>query len=419
MEIVTLKNGIRIVLEHMPSLRSVCLGIWIKNGSRHEDESQGGISHFIEHMLFKGTNNRSAKDIADEIDAIGGQINAYTSKEYTCYYTRTLDEHFPKSIDILADMFFNSTFDDREIEKEKNVIIEEINMYEDTPDEVAHDLLQYSIWKGCTLANPILGTKDVISSFNSETFKDYFNKKYTAQNIIVAVAGNFSKQPVVDLIKNYFEGYDLKGDTNKPSNTIYKKSIVTKEKDIEQLHIQLGFPSIKMSDRSIYAMGALNTLFGGGMSSRLFQTIREEHGLAYSVYSYNSSYEDVGLFSIYASLIKENAKEVISHIFSEIKGLNDNKITKDQLNRTKEQLKSNYILSLESSSSRMSNIGRSLTMLNRVLVPDKVLQEIEEITLDSIYSLYQDIFNNQNISLSVVGPTSGMDFKLILEDAML
>lgn len=416
MEIVTLENGVRLVLEHMPSIRSVCLGIWIKNGSRHESSGLGGISHFIEHMLFKGTTNRTAKKIADDMDAIGGQINAFTSKEYTCYYTRTLDEHFAQGLDILSDMFFNSVFDDGEIEKEKNVILEEINMYEDTPEEVASDIMQYNVWEGYSLGKPILGTKEEVTSFSSSTFKNYFNERYTPNNIVVSVAGSFTKDNVTNLVKSYFQSYNLSGELNKPSYTSYKKTVAIKEKDIEQLHINIGFPSIKISDDNIYAMGALNTILGGGMSSRLFQTIREKNGLAYSVYSYNTSYEDLGLFCVYASLIKENATKVINYVFKEIKALKTNEITKNQLLRTKEQLKSNYILSLESSSTRMSNIGRSLIMLDRVLTPDQIINKIENISLDSIYEVSDQVLNKQNASLSVVGPVSDMDFDYILQN---
>ena len=418
MNIITLKNGIRVVLEHIPYLRSACLGIWIKNGSRYESEKLSGISHFTEHMLFKGTQKRTAKEIADEMDAIGGQLNAFTAKEYTCYYARTLDEHLPRGLDILSDMFFNSVFDDSEIKKECNVIIEEINMYEDTPEEVASDLLQYKIWENYPLGYSILGTKESISSFDQKSFKNYFKEKYTPKNIVLAVAGNFEEESVVELIRKYFEDYNPEGSINVAQPAIYKKSVITKEKDIEQFHVHLGFPSINLSDEYIYAMGALNTIFGGGMSSRLFQKIREENGLAYAIYSYNASYEDVGLFSVYASLIKENADDVIYHTFNEIKGLKQNKITKEQLERTKEQLKSNYILSLESSSSRMSNLGRSMVTLDKVLTPDQVLSKIESIDLDMIYELVDKVLDPEKASLCVVGHVGNIDFETKLKKAV-
>ncbi|MCL1995227.1 MAG: insulinase family protein [Defluviitaleaceae bacterium] len=414
MEIIKLKNGVRVVMEHMPTLRSVCLGIWIKTGSRYETRSINGVSHFTEHMLFKGTKKRSAKDIADEMDAIGAQMNAYTTKEYTCYYARTLDEHFEKSIDVLSDMFFNSVFDPEEIEKEKNVILEEINMYEDTPDEVANDIMQHNVWVGYPLSYSVLGIKKSVNSFSSQTFIDYLKKRYTPKNIVIAVAGSFNKDNTLELVKQYFEGHQSKEDASSPGATTYTKSIATKEKDIEQLNIQLGFPGISINDESIYAMGALNTFFGGGMSSVLYQSIREKRGLAYSVYSYNSAYEDVGLFTIHASLVKDNAKEVLATVFEEIEKMKKNKITSEQLSKTKDQLKSYYILSLESSSSRMSNIGRSLIMLNRVLTPDQIIQRIDDITIDDFYRVFEQVLDPKKASLSVVGPIQNMDFEEML-----
>lgn len=415
---IILSNGVKVVLEKMPFVSSVSFGIWVKNGSRNESENTNGMSHFIEHMLFKGTNKRSSKDIAYEIDSIGGQINAYTTKEYTCYYTRTLNTHFDLALDILADMFFNSTFDDIEINKEKNVIIEEINMYEDTPEEVANDLLQYNIWKDYSLCLPILGSEKNINSFNSNSIKEYYINNYHPHNTIIAVSGNFDEKDIVKKIEDSFGDFYREKEykcNNIP--TQYKSSIVTKEKDIEQLHIIAGFPGLSLGSESIYSMSVLNTIFGGGMSSRIFQKIREEHGLAYSVYSYHSSYEDVGLFSIYAGLNKNNAEQVLSYMVSEIKRLYIDKITIDQLNSTKEQIKSNILLSLESSSSRMTSIGRSQLLLDRVLSQSDITSKIDSITIEKVYDVAEQVLNLDNMSLSVVGNTSGINFKEILDNA--
>lgn len=415
---ITLSNGVKIVLEKMPYVSSISFGIWVKNGSRNESEDTSGMSHFIEHMLFKGTDKRSAKDIAYEIDSIGGQINAYTTKEYTCYYTKTLNTHFDLALDVLSDMFFNSKFDDEEIKKEKNVILEEISMYEDTPEEVAHDLLQYNIWKDYALGLPILGSEKNINSFNSDNFKDYYNTNYHPQNTIIAISGNFDEDEIIKKIENCFGGFyrdkEYVGDS---TVTKYNSSIVTKEKDIEQLHIIAGFPGLPLGSDGTYTMAALNTIFGGGMSSRIFQKIREEHGLAYSVYSYHSSYKDVGLFSIYAGLNKSNAEDVLNYMVSEVKRLYTDKITKDQLNRTKEQIKSNYLLSLESSSSRMSSIGRSQLLLNRVLSQSDIINKIDSITIEKVYDVAEQVLNLDNMSLSVVGNTNGINFKEILDNA--
>ena len=350
------------------------------------------------------------------MDAIGGQLNAFTSKEYTCYYTRTLDEHLAQGLDILADMFFHSVFDNAEIKKECNVIIEEINMYEDTPDEVASDLLQYKVWENYPLGYSILGTKDSISTLDSGAFKQFIADKYTPSNIVVALAGNFDEDEALDLIRSHFESYNPTnaGTLNTPTPAVYKKAVVTREKDIEQLNIQIGFPSIHLDHEQTYAMGALNTFFGGGMSSRLFQKIREEHGLAYSVYSYNMAYEDVGLFSVCASLIKDNAQAVIEHTFDEVAKLKANPMTTEQLVRTKEQLKSSYILSLESSSSRMSHLGRSMTMLGRVLTPDQVIDKIAAIDLDMVAELVETVLVPDNASFCAVGPVGETNFETMM-----
>lgn len=415
---ITLQNGVKIVFEKMPFVRSISFGVWVKNGSRHESEDTSGISHFIEHMLFKGTSKRSAKDIADKIDSIGGQFNAYTSKEYTCYYTRTLDSHFDIALDLLSDMFFNSKFDKNEIDKEKNVILEEVSMYEDTPEEVAHDLLQYNIWQNSSLRLPILGTEKNISSFNQNIFKEYYNSNYHPHNIVIAVAGNFEEKSIIKKLEKYFGNpAKTKGNIVKKDDIRYKSCVVTKEKDIEQLHMIAGFSGIPLTSEDTYTMSILNTIFGGGMSSRIFQKIREEHGLAYSVYSYHSAYEDVGLFSIYAGLNKSNAESVLNHIVNEIKRLYKDKITLEQLNLTKEQIKSNYLLSLESTSSRMSSLGRSQTMLKRVSSANEVVSKIDKITIDKVYDVAQQVLNLENMSLSVVGNVKDLNFKEMLDNA--
>ncbi len=409
---ITLDNGLRIVTEKIPFIRSIAFGIWVMNGSRNETEETSGISHFIEHMLFKGTENRSAKDIADEIDAIGGQINAFTSKEYTCYYTRTLDSHFDVAIDVLADMFFNSKFDNVEIEKERNVILEEISMYEDTPEELVHDILQYEIWSNNSLGYPILGNRQSISKFDSNTFKSYYSSNYTPNNTVIAVAGNFDEHTIINKIQKYFGSF--KGESKyKAKNYKYTPSIITKAKDIEQVHLALGFESISIGSEEAQTLAALSTVLGGGMSSRLFQKIREEHGLVYSVYSMNYSYTDTGLFSIYAALNPANIEQVLNLIISEINTLSQN-ICEKQLKNTKEQIKSNYILSLESSSNRMNVLGRSMLMLNKIYTQDEILEKIDAVSLDKINSLAKKIFNFNNMSISAVGDVLKINLKQML-----
>lgn len=411
---VTLANGLTIVLEEIPFIRSISFGIWVRNGSRNESAGTNGISHFIEHMLFKGTDNRSAMDIADEMDAVGGQLNAYTAKEFTCYYTRTLDTHFDTALDILSDMLLHSKFDEAEISKERNVITEELNMYEDSPDELVHDLLELSIFDGNPLGFSILGTEKSISSFNTDTFYQYYNENYHPQNTVIAAAGNFKAEEAIAKIEKYFGCMSREAEYKANDiPAVYRPRFVAKEKDIEQVHVSIGFPSIKMGTEESYALSMINTIFGGGMSSRLFQKVREEHGLAYSIYSNNASYVDTGLFSIYAALNPSSLEQVILLIMDEIRRLDTDKITSEQLVKTKEQLKSNYLMSLESSSSRMSSIGRSRLLLNRILSPDELIEKIDSVTLDKIYDLIGEIFDFKQMSISAVGKLKGMSLEKI------
>lgn len=417
-DIVKLESGVTIVLENIPFVRSISFGIFVRNGSRNETQELNGISHFIEHMLFKGTENRKAKDIADEMDAVGGQLNAYTTKEYTCYYARTLDTHFDVTLDVLSDMFFNSLFDDSEIQKEKNVILEEINMYEDAPEDLVYDRLQFQIWRNNSLGLPILGKEETILSFDNKTFKDYYKKNYHPNNTVIAVAGNFDSEDIVKKIEKYFGGFipdeDYAPNIQKAG---FNQSFVKTEKDIEQVHMCLAFPGIQMGTDDSYVLTLLNTIFGGGMSSRLFQRIREEHGLCYSVYSYNSNYCDSGIFSIYAGLNPNQMEETLKLIIEEIRALETNRITEDTLRKTKEQIKSNLILGLENSSNRMSSIGRSQLLLDRVLTTDQVIQKVDDIALEDVYRLVGSIFDFNMASLSIVGKVSGFDVEALLKNA--
>ncbi len=407
-EVIKLDNGITVVMEKMPSVRSVSFGIFVKNGSRNENNKTNGISHFIEHLMFKGTKNRSAKQIADDMDSVGGQINAYTTKEYTCYYTKTLDTHFDMALDVLADMYFNSLFSDEDISKERNVIIEEINMYEDAPEEVGYDILQGAIWKGNSLSFPILGTEKSISGFDNVSIKNYYREHYRTDNTVLSVAGNFEKDKIIDEIKKYFGKFESLDKETILKNSVYEKpsyfkSDVKKEKDIEQLHLTMCFPGVKVGSDESYALAAVNTIFGGGMSSRLFQRIREERGLVYTVYSFSSNFSDSGIFGIYAALSPNHFNQVYELILNEISELKKEKITKQQLSKTKEQLKSNFILSLENSSSRSSNIGRSMLLLNKINEVDDIIEKVNGVSLENVENIIEKIFNLENMSISLVG----------------
>jgi len=405
-EVITLDNGVRVVLEDIPFVRSVSFGIWVRNGSRDEDASTNGISHFIEHMLFKGTESRSAKEIADAMDEIGGQVNAYTSKEYTCYYTRTLDSHFDVALDVLSDMFFNSRFGEGDIQRERNVILEEIGMYEDTPEDVVHDLLQSGVFKDGSLGLSILGTAKSIGTFDQKKFRDYLAARYIPELTVIAVAGNLEGAGnVLDKIKQAFGGFSNAGGVKKEVAQKYSPSFLKKEKDIEQVHLCVGFPGISTGTDDSYTMAVINTLLGGGMSSRLFQKIREEHGLAYSVYSYHAGFTDTGLFAIYAGLNPNQIEDVFSLILEEVRWITGENVTENQLAKTKEQLKSNYILSLESVASRMNSIGRNLLMLNKVITADELIQKIDAVDMAAFRNLCGRVFKMEQMSLSIVGNT--------------
>lgn len=407
---IKLENGVSIVMEQMDSVRSVAFGIFVKNGSINEDKDNNGISHFIEHMMFKGTKKRTFKDIAEEMDNIGGQLNAFTSKEYTCYYTRVLDTHMDKAIDVLTDMFFNSKFDEKDIEKESKVILEEISMYEDSPDDIVFTEIQKNIWEGSSLGYSVLGPKENIKRFKRNDFLNYLDKKYIAQNIVISIAGNFDKSKFLEIVKEKFSTMKI-GSVDKEANS--KKQYNTKKikiyKDIEQLHLCLAFEGVSFNSKYNYSMSLLNTIIGGGMSSILFQKVREEKGLAYSIYSYNSNFINNGLFNIYVGLNKSELKNTIDIIKNEIINLKCKKISKDQIDKTKEQLKSNYIMGLESTSNRMSSIGRSKLILDKIKTPDEIIEEVDLISKKDIDYLIDNVFDINKMSIAVVGKVEDID----------
>ncbi|AJY76616.1 M16 family metallopeptidase [Paenibacillus beijingensis] len=380
----TLSNGLRVVVEPIPTCRSVSFGIWVKTGSRNETPDNNGISHFIEHMLFKGTGTRSAKDIADLFDGIGGNVNAFTSKEYTCYFAKVLDEHLPIAVDALADMFFESQFDGEELAKEKNVILEEISMYEDTPDDKVHDEASRAAYGDHPLAYSILGLEERLSAMDSNALRHYMNDQYTIDNTVISVAGNVEERALLELLEKHFSRFATRGTTSVLAAPEFKSDYLFHKKKTEQNHICLSFPGCSISDPQLYAMILLNNALGGGMSSRLFQEIREKRGLAYSVYSYHTSYADTGLFTIYAGTAPKQTKEVLDltmDLLGElaVKGLSD-----AELHRGKEQLKGSLILSLESTSSRMNRIGKNELMLGRHYTLDEMIERIEAVTMADI-----------------------------------
>lgn len=404
-DIIKLENGISVVMEEMQSVRSTTFGIFIKTGAINEDENTHGISHFIEHMLFKGTKTRTSKQIAEAFDDIGGQLNAYTAKEHTCYYAKVLDTHINTAVDVLSDMLFNSNFDETEIQKECKVIIEEIDMYEDSPEDMLFSNLQKEIWNGSALSNSILGSKESVSSFTRNDFISYMDKHYTAENTVISIAGSFEKEKVISLLKEKFANMKKGECTENPSDKKYKynPSKVKTFKDIEQLHLCIAFEGLSVNNEFNYTMSLINTVFGGGMSSILFQKVREENGLAYSIYSYNSNYINNGTFNIYMALNKTQLHKAIEIVKDEITKLRQNKISEEKISKTKEQLKSNYIMGLENTSNRMSGLGRGLILTNKVKTTDQIIRELDAITKKNADDVIDEVFNLDKMSISIVG----------------
>ncbi len=401
---VTLANGIELLTEDIPYVHSMAVGVWVNVGSRDESEDVAGISHFIEHMMFKGTGKRTAKEIAEALDAVGGQLNAFTTKEYTCYYAKVLDEHMELAFDILSDMLFNSNYATEDINRERNVIIEEIKMYEDTPDELVHDIFSSTIWKNNSLGRPIIGFSQVIEDLNRDALIKFMKKFYQAKNIVISVAGNINHDLVAEKINNFFG--KVKGEPYKRilAQPVPEMEVVCRSKDTEQVHLCIGSSGLPLDHQQVYAFQLVNTVLGGGLSSRLFQEIREQRGLVYSIYSYHSSYYDTGLFCIYAGLSKKNVEPALELIFKELKAIRNQGISKEELRRAKDQLKGNLLLSLESVSTRMSRLGKSQLYLGKILTPEDIVEKIEQVKVDDIFDLVAARFDPANFSIASVGP---------------
>ena len=376
-----LSSGIRIILEHMDELRSSCVGIWCKTGSSNERPEEEGISHFIEHMVFKGTSNRTAFQIVDEIDSIGGEINAFTGKEATCFYVKCLDEHLMKACDVLVDLIENPLFAQEDIDKERLVVIEEINMSADDPDDVALENLEKLVFSGSGLSHAVLGSKETVSSFNSADLRKYFDEHYTKDSIVISVAGSFDEEELISYFEDKFlslKPIQRKDDKGCPVNASKKETIY---KDIEQAHLTLGVTTVPATDANRYKLSMLSTLFGGGMSSRLFQNVRELKGLAYSVYSMNAFYNTGGAFAIYAGVAKNKVPEALDAIKEELEKLLSEPISEKEYLSAKEQLKSSYIFSRESVKSRMTANGRNFLALGKCPTQDEILSILDDISL--------------------------------------
>lgn len=408
----TLKNGLRVIVENINYVNSVSVGLWVENGSRNENINNNGISHFIEHMLFKGTEHRTAKNIAECIEDVGGQLNAFTGKEATCYYIKVLDSHLELALDVLSDMLFESRFSEEDIEKEKGVIGEEINMSEDSPEDVLSDLHSLAIWGEDSISLPILGTSGNIKRFNREMILNYISSYYIPENSVISIAGSLNVENMEMLVEKYFG--DWSSEEKKVTN--YSKPQILnmhlcKNKKIEQLHMSLGIPGLEIGNEDLYSLILLSNVFGGGASSILFQKLREERGMCYSVYSYISAFNNTGVINIYAGLNPAYAVDAINVIKEEIRAFIKNGISEDKIIKAKEQLKGNYILGLESTSSRMFNNGKSVLFLNKINSPDDIMSKINKIERNSLnkvmektfaFGIYNSAFVGDNVNINLI-----------------
>jgi predicted Zn-dependent peptidase len=401
-----LPNGLLVLTESIPHVRSVCMGVWIDSGSRDESLSQNGISHFVEHMVFKGTTSRSAQQFAREADAIGGNLDAFTGKESICFNIKVLDEHIASGLDLLADLVLHPTFTAEDIARERGVILEEIKMDEDNPDYLVHETFTQNFWKGDSLGRPILGTVKTVSSFNQQTVFDYYAGSFTPRNMVFSAAGHLDHDTFVAQVADQFSGLAASSEapiTHVPAPATYPHITLKRKKSLEQVQLCLGVPAPPVASPTRYAIYLLNSMLGGGMSSRLFQTVREDRGLAYSIYSESNPFRDTGCLVIYAGTSAEKTPEVLRLTIEELRRLKEDTVPEAELKRAKDQLKSNIVLGLESSSSRMANLARQEMYFGRFFTVDDIIAEVEAITPANIQTLARDLFRPESIALTVLG----------------
>ena len=414
-EVTTLRNGIRVVTEQMPHVRSVSMGIWIGTGSRRENAEENGISHFIEHMVFKGTTNRSAEDIARSVDSIGGGLDAFTAKEMVSYNTKVLDEHLPLAFDVLADLVRNPLFREEDIEKEKGVILEELKMEVDNPEYLLHEIFSGNFWKDHALGKPILGTKETVQKFHREMLQEYYKRIYSPANILITAAGNLKHQHIVELAREHFDELPMNGAVPADRTPATHARLVFRNKtSLEQMHLYMGVPAYALPHEDRFVCYVLNTVLGGGMSSRLFQNIREKQGLAYAVYSELSMYSDTGCLAIYAGMSLESARKVVDAIIQEFRDLKENLVPAEELRRAKDHLKGSFMLGLESTSSRMGNLARQELYFKRFFSLDDMVESIEKVTAEEVQRLAREFFDAKNIAMAMLGNLG--DFRIKREE---
>jgi predicted Zn-dependent peptidase len=399
-----LDNGVTIVSEEAPGVYSVAVGFWMKTGSRLEKPNEAGISHLIEHLLFKGTARRTAKQIAEAIEEVGGQLNAFTSKEYTCYYVRVPADYLTLAVDLLSDMLFNSLFRQEDIDREKRVVAEEISMYEDTPDDIIHDYFSQTIWDGHPLGRPIIGTIDSLSGIDRDLILSFFKRHYSPSNMVVSLAGNFRRQEAVDLLESSLGSVPA----GKVENTITppqtRAGIKSFQRDLEQAQICMGAPGVSLFDENVYHLQIINSILGGGASSRLFQRIREERALVYAIYSYYLCFLDSGLFTIYAGTNPAHCQEVLDLSWEEMQSLAEKGVKPQELNRAKTQVKGSLLLAQESVLQRMHRLGKSELVHNRIITIEEILEKINALTEADLQSFAAKIFDPKRMTITVLGP---------------
>ncbi|MGH9452875.1 MAG: M16 family metallopeptidase [Terriglobia bacterium] len=406
-----LPNGLTVVTEAVPSVRSVAIGIWLRGGSRQETKAENGITHFLEHMVFKGTSHRTAEEIARSADSIGGHLDAFTAKEFTSFSVKVLDEHVPRAFDVLADLVKNPLLRADHVEKESQVIQEEIKMVEDTPDDLVHEIFLENYWRGHSLGRPILGTRQTVGSFDRTRLLEYFHRHYTPKNMIIAAAGHLEHKRIVDIVAREFGEMSPGRIVPRDRAPVPHPVIGTHhKKNLEQAHICLGTPAYPHTHKKRYAAYVLNTVLGGGMSSRLFQKIREERGLVYAVFSGLSTFRDAGYLSVYAGTSQKNVRQVVDLIVREFKELKTKPLPAEELQRAKDYLKGSMLLGLESTGSRMSNVARQEIYFGSYTTINEIARRVDSVKQEHVMQVAREVFDVKRFALTVLGPPDGMKF---------
>ena len=403
-------NGLVLIVEPMPHVRSVSVGVWIRTGSRREPPELNGISHFIEHMVFKGTERRTAEQIAREVDRVGGMLDAFTAKEMVCFNARVLDEHLPAVFDVLADLAIHPQFAADEIAREKSVVLEEIKMTQDNPEDLVHELFTQNFWRGHSLGRPILGEPETVGAFDSEMLRTWFRRWYAPNNMVITAAGSLDPQRMTDLVMKEFGDLAPVQDGFAETVPVPQPQILLRSKrELEQVHICLGGPAYPIADSRRHSATVLNNILGAGMSSRLFQNIREKQGLAYAVFSDLSPYRDAGLLSVYAGTAIETADKVLRSVLGEFHSLKEELVTEEELRRSKDHLKGSLLLALESSGARMSNLARQHLYLGRFYTPEEIIAAIEAVTREEVQQVAREFFRPEQLAVTVLGNLNGFE----------